>query len=132
MGPVGSLPEMISPVQSTKAGDCFLISLKIILTVSVGGSEDFAGRLSPARMKVNLSGSLGAVGSGVDLGGLSVGSCPKAAVEITNRDNARKNPRASFFIEESSMRKCSRPGLAVKRKKIRLLQIGRASCRERV
>src|ERR1041385_4422920 len=58
LGCCGSFPEMVSPVQSTKAAGGFILctAQKMFPGTADCGSLECAGRLSPARTKVNCVG----------------------------------------------------------------------------
>src|SRR5579884_1260472 len=76
----GSFPEMVSPVQSTKAAGGFIALTSAKILPGVGGCLQlfFAGRLSPAMTKVNLLLSVGLDSSPVLGSGERDGIWPKA------------------------------------------------------
>src|SRR5580765_3893487 len=83
LGLSGCFPEMVSPVQSTKAAAGLNPLTAANIFPGVGGCEQVlcAGRLSPAITKANFVGSVGFDNLPVWGRGESAGIWPKAAVQ---------------------------------------------------
>src|SRR5262249_21299549 len=101
LGWLGCLPEMVSPVQSTKAAGGFRAFTAAKISPGVGGCLHVlcAGRLSPASTKTNFVGSEGSESLPVFLSGERAGICPEAAGENwrMKKRNRLEHSEASFF-----------------------------------
>src|ERR1700733_7621042 len=95
----GSLPEMVSPVQRTKAAAGFKPLTAANIFPGVGGCLQLlcAGRLSPASTKVNFAGSAGADKVPVLGRGARAGIWPKATVQKTVKLNATTQTARKHF-----------------------------------
>src|ERR1700704_1430717 len=111
----GSLPETVSPVQSTKATDLSRwTSAKIVPGMGGCGQLELAGRLSPAMTKVKLFGSEGLDRLPVCGRGESLGIWPNTAVQSWINKASKKQSISlarltdfPFVLQENSSRECT-------------------------
>src|SRR5579864_6086326 len=97
LGCCGSFPEMVSPVQSTKAAGGFILctAQKMFPGTADCGLLECAGRLSPARTKTNCVGFVGWDRAGV------WGSCESDGIwagAAIDKDCTMKNSFANAWM----------------------------------